>query len=240
MGYTDVFKSLDFLSLFASNDATKEAFTTAPEANTWYTYVWLMFLDLIAIVWNYRLYLLRDITLLTLAIMIVYMFWSLIKKQHPATVKSTPSTAPTTYNNSTNIHVWLNELHEYMENNKINNEEAKQEVILQRLDKTSKSTIKRLIDDKRIQSYSDLENHLKNYFSSNNTSTTDNLLQFITRKQQPDESLAQYFEVMQDLAMKAYTTTPRDIVDGYINEYFIKGLYSAPLKQQLLLTKRND
>ena len=45
---------------------------------------------------------------------------------------------------------------------------------------------------------------------------------------------------MQDLAMKAYTTTPRDIVDGYINEYFIKGLYSAPLKQQLLLTKRND
>ena len=45
---------------------------------------------------------------------------------------------------------------------------------------------------------------------------------------------------MQDLAMKAYTTTPRDIVDGYINEYFIKGLYSTPLKQQLLLTKRND
>ena len=62
MGYADVFKRLDIFSLFISNDATKEAFTTAPEANTWYTYVWLMFLDLIAIVWNYRLYLLRDIT----------------------------------------------------------------------------------------------------------------------------------------------------------------------------------
>ena len=237
MGYTDVFKRLDIFSLFISNDATKEAFRTQPETIAWYTHIWILILDLIAIVWSYRLYLLRDITLLTLAIMIVYMFWSLIKKQHN---NSTSSTATTTYNNSTNIHVWLNELHEYMENNKINNEEAKQEVILQRLDKTSKSTIKRLIDDKRIQSYSDLENHLKNDFSSNNTSTTDNLLQFITRKQQPDESLAQYFEVMQDLAMKAYTTTPRDIVDGYINEYFIKGLYSATLKHQLLLTKRND
>ena len=85
-----------------------------------------------------------------------------------------------------------------------------------------------------------MENHLTNYFSSSNTSATHNLLQFITRKQHPNERIAQYYEVIQELALKAYATTPREIVDSYINEYFIKGLYSTPLKQQLLLTKASD
>ena len=50
MGYADVFKRLDIFSLFISNDASKEAFTTQPETISWYAHIWILILDIIAAV----------------------------------------------------------------------------------------------------------------------------------------------------------------------------------------------
>ena len=235
----------DVYSLFFQTTANqgKEPNTTQTE-HTWTQQLWLLCTNIFTTLWDYRLTIFRDVMILVLAAMIIYMFWTIIRNQREPAMMSAKAaatvTAPTTYNHSTNIHVWLNELNDYLDQKKIINETEKQEIVLERLDKTSKNTIKRLIDEKRIKTYNDLETHLKNYFSSSNVWSTDNLLQFITRKQQPYESLAQFYETMQNLAKQAYPKTPKETIDSFTNEYFIKGFHSIPLKQQLLLTNTEN
>ena len=83
-----------------------------------------------------------------MAIMMIYFLWTIIKKQTSSgSIVTTATTntsqhTPTTYNNQMSIHVWLNELNEFIEANKINKEEEKQATILNHLDKSSKNIIK--------------------------------------------------------------------------------------------------
>ena len=178
-----------------------------------------------------------------MAIMMIDFLWTIIKKQTSSgSIVATATTntsqhTPTTYNNQMSIHVWLNELNEFIEANKINKEEEKQATIHNHLDKSSKNIIKKLIEDKRIRNYEELETYLKSFFGNYSTSTSDNLFQFATRRQQVNESLAQYYQCMQELAIKAYPKTPKEIVDEFTNEYFIKGLNNRALREQMVLTK---
>ena len=109
--------------------------------------------------------------------------------------------------------------------------------MLNHLDKTSKNIIKKLIDDKRIKNFSELESYLKGFFGNHNISSSDSLFQYVTSKQLNSESLAQYYQAKQDLAVKAYPKTPKDTLEKYINEYFLKGLSSRALREQMVLTK---
>jgi len=218
--------------------------TITPKLQTsWYQATWETTWTIIIALWEYRLGFVRDATLTSMAIMMIYFLWTIIKKQTSSgSIVATATTntsqhTPTTYNNQMSIHVWLNELNEFIEANKINKEEEKQATILNHLDKSSKNIIKKLIEDKRIRNYEELETYLKSFFGNYSTSTSDNLFQFATRRQQVNESLAQYYQCMQELAIKAYPKTPKEIVDEFTNEYFIKGLNNRALREQMVLTK---
>ena len=46
-----------------------------------------------------------------------------------------------------NISVWLNQMEEYLDAKKLQSDKQKQQAVLERLDKTSRSTIQALIND---------------------------------------------------------------------------------------------
>ena len=208
---------------------------------SWYQTRWETTCTIIIALWEYRLRFVRDATLTSMPIMMIYFLRTIIKKQTSSgSIVATATTntsqhTPTTYNNQMSIPLWLNELNEFIEANKINKEEEKQATILNH--KSSKNIIKKLIEDKRIRNYEELETYLKSFFGNYSTSTSDNLFQFATRRQQVNGSLAQYYQCMQELAIKAYPKTPKEIVDEFTNEYFIKGLNNRALREQMVLTK---
>ena len=234
MGYMEyVFSSFYFIKqIFVSEDVPEKQVEMA-----WYQFLWMKFLDFIITVWQYRLAFMRDVILVTVAGMMLYLLWKIIKKQTSNENLNGSASAPTIYNNTMSIHLWLNELNEFIESKRINSEQEKQATVLNHLDKTSKNIIKKLIDDKRIKNFRELESYLKSFFGNHNVSSSDSLFQFVTRKQLNSESLAQYYQVMQDLAIKAYPKTPKDTLEEYINEYFIKGLNNRALREQMVLTK---
>ena len=153
----------------------------------------------------------------------------------------TDQKAPPVYNNNNmNIAVWLNQMEEYLDVKKMHSDKQKQQTILEHLDKTSRSTIQALINDKTIRTYKDLSNHITNFFSNNTESTADYIIQFVDRKQQPTESLHQYYSAITDLAYKAYPSTPKTTVDQFIAKQFMQGLYNSLVKSQLLINQDKD
>ena len=94
MGFTDIFSSLDIFSLYFFNEAASETATPPPATTTWYNQLWLAILEIILTFWDYRLYFLRDITLLVVVAMIIYMFYSIVMKQRDST--GTTKSASTT------------------------------------------------------------------------------------------------------------------------------------------------
>ena len=206
----------------------------AEPEKAWYELAWLFILDTIFSFWTNRLLFLRDVTLLIAAIMIIYMFYVLIRKQQneDRNGSSAKITAPTTFKNTMNINVWLSNMNEHMESKNIKSDASKQALIMNHLDKTAREIMQSKIDSKKINNFKEFEACLKSFFGSSNTSQAINLWQFITRKQQPSESLSTYHELMKELAAIAYPNTPKEIVKQYANDYFVKGLYDEKLKTQ--------
>ena len=143
--------------------------------------------------------------------MLLYFLWQTIKHH----TNKTNTFTPPTYNTQMSINLWLHDINEYIENSKINNEQDKREIILKNLDKTSRNLIQKMINDKKIKSYNDLESTLKNYFGNNNLTQSDDIYAFITRKQASNETLAQYDKVMESLVLEAYPITPKTTQDAY-------------------------
>jgi hypothetical protein len=204
--------------------------------DSWYTYIFKIITEFFFKIWEYRFAAIIQIISLTVACMLIYFLWQTIK-QHTNKANTIP---PPTYNTQMNINLWLHDINEYIENIKINNEQDKREIILKNLDKTSRKLIQKMIDDKKIKSHNDLESTLKNYFGNNNLTQSDDIYAFITRKQAPNETLAQYHKVMESLVLEAYPNTPKKTQDAYLAQYFIKGLNNQALKHELVLTKSTN
>ena len=232
-------------SIFVSFEIIKKFFVSESVQSVkisemaWYQFIWMKFLDVVVTLWDYRLSFIRDLTLVIVVAMLLYMLWSVIGKQI-CEQSSGASRGPTIYNNTMSIHLWLNELNDFLDSKRISSERDKQATVLNHLDRTSKGIIKKLIDEKRIKNYNELESYLKSFFGNHNVSNSDNLFQFVTRKQQSNESLAQYYQVMHELAMQAYPKTPKETLEDYTNEYFIKGLSNRALREQMVLTKLDN
>ncbi len=76
---------------------------------------------MVSAAWAYRLMFLTDVALFVTLIILFYVFWIIIQKVRKIDQnKSTThvSTAPTIYNNTMNIHVWLNEFSDYLDTRK--------------------------------------------------------------------------------------------------------------------------
>ncbi len=108
-------------------------------------------------IWDNRFTIGLDTTFVIAITMILYVLWKKLNKLEQADTKpSNKNTSPTIYNNTMSIHVWLNELSEYLESNKLKTVKQKQEAILEKLVMRSKNVIKKLIENKVINNYNDL------------------------------------------------------------------------------------
>ena len=204
--------------------------------DSWYAYIFKIITECFFKIWEYRFAAVIQIISLTVICMLLYFLWQTIKHH----TNKTNTFTPPTYNTQMSINLWLHDINEYIENSKINNEQDKREIILKNLDKTSRNLIQKMINDKKIKSYNDLESTLKNYFGNNNLTQSDDIYAFITRKQASNETLAQFHKVMESLVLEAYPNTPKTTQDAYLAQYFIKGLNNQALKHELVLTKSTN
>ena len=204
--------------------------------DSWYAYIFKIITECFFKIWEYRFAAVIQIISLTVICMLLYFLWQTIKHH----TNKTNTFTPPTYNTQMSINLWLHDINEYIENSKINNEQDKREIILKNLDKTSRNLIQKMINDKKIKSYNDLESTLKNYFGNNNLTQSDDIYAFITRKQASNETLAQFHKVMESLVLEAYPNTPKTAQGAYLAQYFIKGLNNQALKHELVLTKSTN
>ncbi len=61
------------------------------------------------------------------------------------------------------------------------------------------------------------------------------MLEFAERHQDSDESLSQYYEVLNDLAFQAYTDTPKELIKKYVDKKFVNGLHNITIREQMQL-----
>ena len=222
-------------TIYTGFESLKQYFS--PVEPRWYESSWFTIIAVITAIWEYRFVFMRDLTILCLVCMVFYMF-NVILKQHRGDTLINKSTlaAPTTFNNTMNISVWLSEINEFLESNKIINDSAKQKTVIDKLDKTNKILVKEIIESKQIKTYKELEEWLRNYFNKYQTSKQDFILQFISRKQQRDESLSEYYNDLQQLAQLAYPNASKETMEAFVNEQFVKGLHNTTIQQQIVLT----
>ena len=147
---------------------------------------------------------------------------------------TTPRT-PSTYNHDTNINVWLNQVDDYLDMNKIKADKQKQETLLLRLDRTNRLALQKLIDNKTIKSYQDLQEHVKSLYNHDMLTTRDHVINFIQRQQQPNETIGEFYASIVELAKKAYPKLGQKDLDQQISDNFINGLNNSLIRQQLLI-----
>ena len=196
------------------------------------------------LLWDYRMIVLRDVMLLLAAIFVIYCAYKTIKRLNTfeQNDKGTEidSKSPCVYNINNNIHIWLNQMEEYLDTKQITSDKDKQKVLLDKLDRTSRKLINELIKAKRIKSYQEMEDHLKSLYGPSNISTNDYILEFTQFKQNSNDSLAQYYKNLTELAKNAYPYTPTDVVESYITKQFILGLNNCTIRDQLLLQENKN
>jgi hypothetical protein len=134
-----------------------------------------------------------------------------------------------------NINVWLQTVKEHLNKSSISTDEQKQKCTMQFLDAQSQRILQAKIDEGKIKTYTDLETYLRAFFSNGDRSSLGDLVKLISRKQQPNESLAKFYEDIKHLTNEAYPNEQPDITEKYAMDYFIKGLYDDKLKTALAL-----
>jgi len=168
--------------------------------------------------------------------MLLYIAWTGIKQITTSSQSSSNSIkSPTTFNNSMNINVWLQTVKEHLNKSSISTDEQKRKCTMQFLDAQSQRILQAKIDEGKIKTYTDLETYLRAFFSNGDRSSLGDLVKLISRKQQPIESLAKFYEDFKHLTNEAYPNEQPDITEKYAMDNFIKGLYDDKLKTALAL-----
>ena len=196
--------------------------------------------SIFSLLWDSTLKIVRDLILISLILLGIYCMWRHIKRlnkleQNDIRTAELDSKAPTIYNTNNNIHIWLAQVEDYLDAKQITTDKAKQKIVLEKLDKTSRQIINDLIKQKKIKNYQHIEDHLKSLYGPDNQSTNDYILQFTQRKQYYRESLAQYYKSLVELSKNAYPRTPKEVLDAYIKKQFTIGLQNSTIRDQLLL-----
>ena len=196
--------------------------------------------SIFSLLWDSTLKIVRDLILISLILLGIYCMWRHIKRlnkleQNDIRTAELDSKAPTIYNTNNNIHIWLAQVEDYLDAKQITTDKAKQKIVLEKLDKTSRQIINDLIKQKKIKNYQHIEDHLKSLYGPDNQSTNDYILQFTQRKQHYRESLAQYYKSLVELSKNAYPRTPKEVLDAYIKKQFTIGLQNSTIRDQLLL-----
>ena len=113
MGFMEnVFSSFYFIKhIFVSDNLAEKQVEMS-----WYQLIWMKFLDILLTVWQYRLAFIRDIILIIVAVMMLYLLWTITKKQTSSENSNGSTCTLTIYNNTMSIHLCLNELNEFINN----------------------------------------------------------------------------------------------------------------------------
>ena len=173
-----------------------------------------------------------SIIAISFAIAICYILHKIVNK---LTNSSDTPQAPKAYNNNINVKVWLNQVDQYLDETNTTSDKHKINLVLNKLDTTSKRTIKELIDSKVIKTYKDLQDHLRTFYNNDTQSHTDHLLNFLERRQNENESLHRYYSDVTELARLAYPDETETQLQKHVDKQFISGLYNTLIKGQLLM-----
>jgi hypothetical protein len=130
---------------------------------------------------------------------------------------------PTIFKNIMSIHIWLKEITDYMSTKNINTDKEKTQLIIEQLDKDSQTIIKEIMKTTPFTSFKEFEDWLKTYLGISKLKKDDYQLEFMSRQQQPDESLTSFYKELQDLVILAHPNAPVELQTNYINERFVKG-----------------
>jgi hypothetical protein len=80
---------------------------------------------------------------------------------------------------------------------------------MQFLDAQSKRILQAKIIEGKIKTYTDLETYLRAFFSNGDRSSLGDLVKLISRKQQPTESYATFYDDIKFLSNEAYPIVMR-------------------------------
>ena len=193
--------------------------------------------------WTAKLTMLRDFSCVLFIFFAIYCMWKYICSLNNRQIELktiSDTSAPSIYNTNNNIHIWLAQIEDYLDAKQITTDKQKQQLVLDRLDKTSRQLISDLVKQNKIKNYQQMEDHLKSLYGPSNQCTNDYILEFTQRRQHQKESLAQFFKSLTELARNAYPRTPKDVLDTYIKRQFIIGLHVQAVRDQLLLHDNDD
>jgi len=168
---------------------------------------------------------------ISFALALCYILYKIVNK---LTYSSDTPESPKAYNYSINVKVWLNQVDQYPDETDTTSDKHKINLVLNKLDTTSKRTIKELIDSNAIKTYKDLQDHLRTFYNNHTQSHTDHLLNFLERRQNENESLHRYYSDVTDLARLACLDETETQLQKHVDKQFISGLYNTLIKGQLL------
>ena len=218
MGYQEYFNFIQTIYRFLT-------FAESPAQDTT-----SIIFQIINSIWGYRPVLTAEFTQIIVVGMLCFICYTVVNKIHATTPKQ-----PSSYNNDININLWLNQIDDYLDVNKIKSDKQKQEAILQRIDKTNRIALRKLIDNKTIKSYQELQEHVKSLYNHDTQTTREHIINFVQRKQKSNETIGEFYASTVELAKKAFPKLNQKDLDQQVSNIFMNGLSNSLIRQQLLI-----
>ena len=180
---------------------------------------WTVINEYLMYVWYNSFMVFMNILMLIGLIGFVYICYLTIYKARSEQKSCDTTRSLSVYNNTMNIHVWLNQAEDYLDDRNIKSDTRKQAIVLERLEKNAKNIIHRLQASGKIKTFQDMEHQLKSLYGTENLSAIDYLKQLADRRQYDHESLSQFYDALTTLTQQAYPDTPLSMLHKYTDQH---------------------
>ena len=222
---------MDNLSFFKSILETVYSYMFFAHTNTNDQSYWTSIAQIVQTIWGYRPPFSMEIALMAIIVGLITVLLNIVKFNNDIQAPRAQNLAA--YKTDLNINVWLNQVDDYFEANRIQKDSIKQAILLQKLDRIDRRPLQKLIDTKQIKSYPELIETVQDLYGTDTHPQEDHVLQLITRKQHLNESLGKFYGELLAMVKRAYPKFNAQQQDQQVAERFSKGLNNTFIKQKI-------
>ena len=170
---------------------------------------------------------------LFIAIVMFKLYKRIILHRDEETQQNSRHTPPASFNNNVNVTLWLKDVERYFESHSINNNAHKLRYLLEHLDECNRNLVKTKIKTDRLETYDEASVYLLR-LCGNGQHQGNKLQEYATRKQKPNESIAQYYRELKQLSIEAMPKDTEKNRKHHLRRTFVLGLRDESIRRALI------
>jgi len=145
---------------------------------------------------------------------------------------------PEVFKDTVDVADWIAQFELYCKANRVTNDRLKKEILLSRMNKENRELIKSRLAEN--ETYVKTVRLIETLFAPHEPTIMHHVRNFSERKQLVSENVQKFYTELRRLAKLAWPKTSKDNLEEYISSQFVSGLKETPLKEKLLMDKKEN